>query len=144
MPADVTTETYRRLHAFRSGLRRFIREVDAAIREEGLEPQQYQLLLMLKGLSADRPRTIRTVAEELLIRHHSAVELVDRLEQKGLVERTRSGSDRREVVLHLTSAGEATLGRLATFAQHELTIIAPQLIETLSAILNEDGTGPDR
>lgn len=139
MSPDVTTATYRRLHAFRSGLRRFARVVDNEARAAGLEPQQYQLLLMLKGLPADRPRTIRTIADELLIRHHSAVELVDRPEQKGQVERMRSEADRREVVIRPTAQGEETLRKLADFARHELETIGPQLIETLSGILNGEG-----
>src|SRR5262245_38534659 len=77
-------EEYRALAEFRYLVRRFLAFSEAAARAAGLRPQQHQLLLAVKGLPAGMKPTIRVLAERLQLRHHSTVELADRMEEQGL------------------------------------------------------------
>jgi DNA-binding MarR family transcriptional regulator len=118
---------YQAVAEFRHQIRRYLRFSDGAVRRAGLEPRQYQMLLALKGLPTDvRPR-IGELAEQLQIQHHSAVELVDRLEAGGLVKRQRGAEDRREVLVLLTAAGERVLRELVLHHRSELTSKGPAL-----------------
>jgi MarR family len=102
MEKTLTLQDYQSLAEFRHQIRRYLRFSEKVVRNANLEPRQYQLLLALKGLPPDvRPR-IAELAEQLQIQHHSAVELVDRLESSGLVRRERGKNDRREVLVTLT------------------------------------------
>ncbi|HTS65759.1 MAG TPA: MarR family transcriptional regulator [Candidatus Acidoferrales bacterium] len=130
-------EDYRALARFRFLIRRFLQFSESAAQEAGLEPQQHQLMLMIRACDEAGGPTIGMAAERLLIRHHSAVGLVDRLEEHGLVERAREGADRREVRLRLTARGEHTLAHLSQSHQSELRKMAPQLVEALSGLLEE-------
>ena len=122
---------YQALAEFRYQLRRFLRFSEEAAREAGLEPQQHQLMLAVKGQrDAGGPR-ISYLAERLQIQHHSAVELVDRLARKGLIRRSRGGEDRREVQVRLTTRGEKVLGELTLHTRAELRSAAPALVATL-------------
>jgi DNA-binding MarR family transcriptional regulator len=113
---------------------------EKAAREAGLEPRQHQLMLSLKGLPQEvRPR-IAELAERLQIQHHSAVELVNRLSTGGYVERGR-GTDRREVLLALTSKGERVLERLSLSHREELRSQGPALVKILNRII-DGGGGP--
>lgn len=103
----------RQLAEFRYQLRRFLHFSEEAARRAGVEPQQHSLLLQLKGLPTGLRPTISTVAERLLVKHHSAGELVDRAVERGLIERVKSEDDRREVYLRLTPEGERIIGELA-------------------------------
>src|SRR5579884_643037 len=104
---------YRALAHFRFELRRFLAFSERAAHAAGLEPQQHQLLLALKGLpSAEQPPTIGNVAGWLVIQHHSAVELVDRAVARGLVRREHDLTDRRRVLVQLTADGEHVLDEL--------------------------------
>ena len=94
---EITTEEYRALAELRYRIRRFLRDGDAVAQDAGLEPQQYLLLLTIRGLPAGEEATIRTLAERLALKHHSVVELIDRLETHGYVRRTRGREDRRRV-----------------------------------------------
>ena len=127
-------EHYQALAEFRYRLRQFLRRSEEAARSVGLEPQQHQLLLALRGLPPDREPTVGELAERLQIQHHSAVELVDRLERRGLVWRERGERDRRQVYVRLTAEGERVLGDLAAFHWQELQTIGPELIRTLERI----------
>lgn len=100
----------------------------------GLTGQHYQVLLALKATSSREPMKIGELAAELLLRHHSAVELIDRLERKSLVARARSADDKRKVELRLTPKGEATIAQLATTHHAELRQIGPQLRRALRSI----------
>jgi DNA-binding MarR family transcriptional regulator len=100
---------YLALAAFRCELRRFLALSESLAHEAGLKPQQQQLLLAIKGLPAGQTATISTLAARLQLRHHSVVELVDRLAAKGLIARTRKEADRRRVVITLTPTGERRL-----------------------------------
>jgi DNA-binding MarR family transcriptional regulator len=128
-PAD-----YRALAAFRSSLRRFLDFSAKAALRVGLTSQHYQVLLALKAASSKGPLKVGELAAELLLRHHSAVELIDRLENRGLVRRTRSTTDRRIVELRLTSKGESVISRLAATHHEELRQVGPKLRLALRAI----------
>lgn len=126
---------YELLHELRFAIRRFLHFSETAARATGLDPQQHQLILTLQARGPEQGISITEIAERLLIRHHSAVELVDRAERRGLVERRASDVDRRLVRVVLTADGHALLRELS--AQHitELRSIAPGLVSVLSTLL---------
>lgn len=113
---EVTDEDYRHLLEVRDGLRRFLRWSEERARAGGLTAAQHQLLLAVRGHEGSMSPTVGEVADHLLLRHHSAVQLVDRAERAGLVRRDRDTDDHRRVRLSLTDAGERVLYSLA--AQH--------------------------
>ena len=131
----LSPQDYRALGDFRYRIRLFLHFSEEAARQEELEPQQHQMLLAIRSSREAEGPTIGTLAEHLLIRHHSAVGLIDRLAERGLVERARGGADRRQVRVHLTSTGEAKLSRLSAIHRAELQSSGPLLVETLHAIL---------
>lgn len=111
---------YQRLLGFRTELRRFVAWSEERAAEEGLTAMQHQLLLAVRGNPDERGATVGAVADALLVRHHSASELVDRAELAGLVKRTRDSDDHRVVRLHITRAGAAKLSRLSRTHLEEL------------------------
>lgn len=127
---------YQALAEFRYQIRRFLNFSERAARAAGLEPQQHQALLAVKGMPQGEKATIGFVAERLQIRHHSAVELVNRLEKRGLFRRIRSRIDRREVQVQLTSRGEKLLHRLSATNQSELRTLAPVLLYALHRVIS--------
>jgi DNA-binding MarR family transcriptional regulator len=123
---------YRRLLELRDGLRRFLRWSEDSARSAGLTPAQHQLLLAIRGHGD--PPTIGEVADHLLLRHHSAVELVDRAEQGGLVRRRPDADDHRVVRLELTARGNRQLAAVAAPHREELRRLGEELgplLETL-------------
>jgi DNA-binding MarR family transcriptional regulator len=126
---------YRALGEFRFQIRRFLHFSEEAARAEGLEPQQHQILLAIRGLGGDPGPTIGELAAHLIVRHHSAVGLVDRLADHGLVERVRGGDDRRQVRVHLTREGAAKLRRLSAIHREELRDTGRQLIAALQTVM---------
>src|SRR5690242_18430831 len=130
----LSMEDYRVLSEFRHQIRRFLSFSTQVAREYGLEPRQHQLLLVVKGLPVDREPTIGELAERMQIRHNTAVELVDRLEERHLVMRRRSSTDRRKVYVDLTEEGEAVLSELSLHHLRELKLIGPELVRTLDAL----------
>ncbi len=126
---------YAMLADVRYQLRRFLGRREGAARSAGVEPQQYALLLQLKGLQGRRATTIGTLAERLQIRHHSAVELVDRLVARRMVGRRRNGHDGRAVEVTLRPAGEAVLRRLALYSTAELRSDGPALVSVLRRLM---------
>jgi DNA-binding MarR family transcriptional regulator len=137
MERKLTNRDYQSLAEFRHLIRRFLRFSEQAARAAGLEPKQHQLLLALKGLATDARPRIAEVAEKLQIQHHSAVELVNRLESGGFVLRQRGAEDRREVLLHLTAHGEKVLQQLSLEHREELRSQGPALLESLQHLLAE-------
>jgi DNA-binding MarR family transcriptional regulator len=129
---------------FRYALRSFLSFSENAAREAGLEAQQYQALLALKGLPSDQKATVGALAERLLIKHHSAVELAIRLEANRLVRRIRNRSDRREVFIELAPRGEKMLRQLALTHRTELVSAAPMLIRALGEIAGRSLNGHPR
>lgn len=133
----LTLSDYQALAEFRYQIRRFLRFSEQVIKKTGLERGQYQLMLAIKGMPADvRPR-IRELASRMEIRHNSAVELVNRLEARGFVHRTRAQDDRREVLLALTPKGEKVLAELALHHHDELRSAGPELVTALRRIMRE-------
>lgn len=126
---------YWTLAELRYYIRRFLRARELAAREVGIEPQQYLLLLQVKGLEGRQPTTIRALAERLQLQHHSAVGLVDRLARRGYVARRRDSRDGREVLVELRPAGETVLRRLALFSVQELRTEGPALVATLKRLI---------
>jgi DNA-binding MarR family transcriptional regulator len=135
-------QDYVSLGEFRYRIRRFLYFSEEAARQEGLEPQQHQMLLAIRVLAETSQPTIGLLAEHLLIRHHSAVGLIDRLEERGLVERVRGTTDRRQVRVRLTSAGEEKLGRLSVSHSEELRSSGPMLVEALRILLEQFSARP--
>ena len=127
MSAEVTLRQYQTLARFRHALRVFLRFSEEAARAAGLTPAQHQLLLAVKGHRGDHGPTIGDLARYLLLRHHSAVELVDRAETAGIVERWADDADGRVTRVRLTAEGEARLTRLAPAHLDELETLAPVL-----------------
>ena len=126
---------YQALAEFRFQIRKFLRFSEQAARAAGMEPGQYQLMLAMKGLpEGARPR-IRELATRMQIQHHSAVELINRLESAGYVRRERGEEDRREVLLALTPKGERVLEQLALHHQEELRSAAPGLVAALRRLM---------
>ncbi|HEY8546001.1 MAG TPA: MarR family winged helix-turn-helix transcriptional regulator [Acidimicrobiales bacterium] len=117
-PGPLGDDDYARLLAFRDGLRRFLHWSEERAREVGLTASQHQLLLAVRGHGS--APSIGDVAEHLLLRHHSAVELVDRAEAGGLVERVTDPDDHRVVRLRLTDAGAEKVAALAAAHLEEL------------------------
>lgn len=133
--AQFTIRELQDLAEFRYQIRLFLRFSEDQAHAAGIEPQQHQLLLAVKGLPDGVKPTIGELATRMLIRHHSTVELVNRLTEHGLVERVAAETDHREVLVRLTSKGESVLHRLS-FAHHEeLQAKGPELMKTLSGIL---------
>ncbi|MCE9660761.1 MAG: MarR family transcriptional regulator [Burkholderiales bacterium] len=121
----LATRDYAQLASFRHALRGFLRFSEAAAAQEGLTSQHYQAMLILRGWPDGRPVFINDLAQHLLIKHNSAVGLVDRLAQEGLVVREASTVDRRKVELCLSSHGRQVLARLAAAHREELRRIGP-------------------
>jgi DNA-binding MarR family transcriptional regulator len=118
---------YAQLLALRTGLRHFERWSEQQARAAGLTPAQHQLLLAIRGHGDPRGSTIGEVADYLLLRHHSAVGLIDRAETAGLLTRLRDPDDHRIVRLHLTKVGAKRLEALSALHLEELERLAPQL-----------------
>jgi DNA-binding MarR family transcriptional regulator len=123
---------YAALADFRYEIRRFLNFSEAAARAAGIEPQQHQALLAIKGQPAGLDTTVGVLAERLQIRHHSAVELSGRLEKRGWIRRSRRGADRREVQLKLTPRAERLLAKLSVTHRNELRSAETRLIRALS------------
>jgi DNA-binding MarR family transcriptional regulator len=122
---------YLALAEFRYQLRRFLRHMEEEVRDTGVNPQQYQVLLAIKGLPRNQMPSISCLAERMQLNHNSMVELVDRCEENGLLRRNRAAEDRRQVSLALTADGEALLKRLGAAARNELRSVGPMLVESV-------------
>lgn len=136
----LTLASYRQLAAFRYEIRKFLSFSEQAARNAGIEPQQHQLLLAVRGLPAGLRPTIGTIAERLCIQHHTAVGLVDKLEAHGLLARQRGTGDRREVLLRLTPEGESVLERLSALHRQQLLVVGPAMVSALSSIVSDAGS----
>ena len=116
-------------------MNQFLEVAIQAAREAGLEPQQHQLLLTVQGLPEGAKPTIREIASRLFIQHHSAVELINRLENAGAIARRPGQEDKREVWIRLTPSGRAMLRRLVLEHRAELERSGPELARALHAVL---------
>lgn len=125
--ANLTTNDYEQLAAFRHALRGFLRFSETVAAHAGLTAQHYQAMLVLRSRPEDHPVSINELAQELFIKHNSAVGLVDRLAEQKLIQRSPSGVDRRKVELRMTGRGRKVLAKLASTHQRELEQIGPVL-----------------
>ncbi len=127
---ELSVADYQLLAEFRHVLARFLAFSASAATEAGLAPRQHQALLAIKGAPGGAPMTVGDLAERLVIRHHSAVELVDRMVSSGYLRRRTDPVDRRRAILVLTASAERALAELSAAHRAELRRIAP-LLNTL-------------
>jgi DNA-binding MarR family transcriptional regulator len=139
--STVALSDYRALAAFRYEIRKFLAFSERAARGHGIEPQQHQLLLAVRGFPGPSRPTIGDIAERLCVEHHTTVGLVDKLEERGLVRRERGTRDRREVFLRLTPAGGNLLRKLSMLHRDQLLRVGPHMVGALDAILSAYGVG---
>jgi DNA-binding MarR family transcriptional regulator len=132
---SLQTSDYARLAAFRQGLREFLRFSEDAAAAAGLAAQHYQAMLIVRATPEGTRITINDLARQLLIKHNSAVGLVDRLAKEGLIRRAGSKEDRRKVELELTARGRQILGNLAETHRRELERIGPELKRLIADVL---------
>jgi DNA-binding MarR family transcriptional regulator len=132
---------FEHLLELRTGLRRFIRWSDQQAQAAGLTPARHQLLLAIKGHPDPSGPTVGEVADYLVLRHHSAVGLIDRAVKDGLVKRDR---DRRKGVVRvtLTRAGDEKLAALAQAHVEEIAHLAPTMRTLWRALEHADGNAP--
>jgi len=125
---------YRAMAEFRHQIRRFVRFSESVAESAGVEPQQHLLMLSVRGLPAGMRPTIGTLADRLLLKHHSVVELVDRSERMGLVRRTADRSDRRQVLVELTAKGHRLLEGIFSRNRERLRAQSRELSAALTRI----------
>ena len=144
MPPDLTDEDYRRLLELRTGLRRFLRWSEQQARAVGVTPAQHQLLLAIRGHPDSRGPTVGDVADYLLLRHHSAVGLVDRAETAELVARSQDRDNLSAVRLRLTENGSRQLEALSELHLEELAHLAPTMYTLWDALEHATDGNPRR
>jgi DNA-binding MarR family transcriptional regulator len=131
---DLGQSDYQALAEFRYRIRAFLSFSEHTAHSVGLEPQQHQLMLVIKGFGRDGRLTISELADKMKLRHHSTVELVNRTEKSGLVARARAQHDRRHVFVSLTPRGEAVLQELTIYHLEELRSSGPALVRALGML----------
>lgn len=136
----ISKAEYEALAEFRKQLRLFLSFSEDAAKRVGLSPHQYQAMLAIKGFPGREHATIGELAETLQIRHHSAVGLINRLEQQKYVEREASAEDRRRVYVRLTALGSELLEQLATVHKQELKHMGVVVHRLLTMITDDDAS----
>lgn len=136
MPSDLSPGDYEELAELRYQIRRFLHFSESVAQEQGLEPRQHQALLAVKAMPG--PCTIGALASRLFLQHQSTVGLVDRLVLRKLVTREHGREDARQVIVKLTSHGDAILKHLSLTHQKELQETAPALARALAAIIEKN------
>ena len=131
---DLSDRDYRALAQFRYALRRFLSFSEGAARDVGLSPAQHQLLLALKGWDGQDPPTVSELAERLLLKVHSATELVQRAEAAGVVEPLEDPEDARRHLVRLTQEGERLLATLSVQHRDELRRFRAEMTELLDEL----------
>jgi len=126
-PASLSKEEYETLALHRYVIQQFLHFSEGVLQKAGLTPQQYQAMLAIKALPDRDYMTMGELAECLLIRPHSAVGLINRLEALGLVVRQTPKTDRRQIHLRLTEQGCQVLERMAERHVGKWRQLGPQL-----------------
>jgi len=126
---------FKAMAELRYQIRRFLRFSENAARKAGIEPQQHQLLLAVRGLPEGLKPTIGALAERMQLQHHSTVELIDRLAERGFLCRLRSTDDRRQVLIKLTHEGEQFLQTLSLHHLEELQSAGPKFVRILQSLI---------
>lgn len=134
--AGLSIEQFQRLAEFRFQLRRFLHFSQIAAENAGVRNQQYQLLQCVYGMPSELDPTIAHVAARMLLKHNSAVELVDRTIEQGLLRRVPDATDHRRILLRVTPLGERLLASLASYHLDELEQAGPELIRALRRVLS--------
>ena len=134
-------ERYQGLAGFRLALRRFLAASEAISKRAGVTQQQYQAMLAIKTWPSES-MTMGDLADQLLLTHHAAVQLVNRMAKAGVAERAPSSTDRRSVLVKLTASGEEMLDRLAGMHLDEVLRQEPQLTRSIRR-LRRMSAGPD-
>jgi DNA-binding MarR family transcriptional regulator len=142
MKGTISDTEYRALAELRYRIRHFIQDGDAAAQRSSLEPQQYLMLLAIRGLPQGAVATIRTLAERMALKHHSAVELIDRLELRRLVRRSRGVRDKREVRVSLLPQGSKLLDRVVRDRISELKASGVALADAITALVERKHPSP--
>jgi DNA-binding MarR family transcriptional regulator len=132
--SELTKRHYETLAAWRHAVRRFLEFSQRAAKSAGIPPQQHQALLVIKGAPGRDFVTVGEIADRLLLKHHSAVGLVDRLTKRQLVQRDVSSEDRRRIEVRLTAKGEALIERLSASHLLELRQLRPELKRLLETV----------
>src|SRR6202008_4647127 len=141
MAGKITENEYRALGELRYRIRRFLQEGDMTAKQAGLEPQQYLLLLAIRGLPARQDATISALGDRLSLRHHSSVELIDRMEAHGYVKRIRGREDRRQVLVSLQPRGEKLLEKVVAQRLVELRSHGRALVGSIGKLLESRSIG---
>ena len=132
---DITVSDYQDLAEFRFQLRQFLHFSELQASQHDLESQQHQALLALKGLPEGKRPTVGELANRLVLRHHTVVELTNRLEAAGFVKRQPDPEDGRQILIHVTPQGAAKLRSLSLAHRDELRVKGPELARALRTIL---------
>ena len=114
-------------------MRRFLAFSEGALADTQVTSNQYQALLIIKTSAGERVR-VRELADQMLMQHHGAVQLVDRLSAAGLAERIPSDRDKRSVLVQLTTRGSSVLEELAARHLRNMLIHEPLLVESLAKL----------
>ena len=134
---NLTLAEYRKLSEFRFQIRRFLRFSEDAARAKGLEPQQHQTLLAIKGAPQGEAATIAFLAKRMQLAHHTMVELVDRVVEKNLAARKPSQTDRRSTLVELTPEGAKVLGELSVLTYAEIQTKFVELLDALQRVVDD-------
>jgi DNA-binding MarR family transcriptional regulator len=128
---------FKAMAELRYQIRKFLRFSENAARQAGIEPQQHQLLLAIRGLPDGASPTIKVLAERMQLQHHSTVELIDRLVDRNFLCRLRSTNDRRQVLVKLTHDGEEFLQKLSLHHLEELQSAGPTFVKVLNSLIGD-------
>jgi len=131
---------FKAMAELRYRIRCFLRFSERAARRSGIEPQQYQLLMAVKGLPDGVKPTISVLAERMQLQHHSTVELIDRLVERGFLCRLRATDDRRQVLVKLTHDGEEFLQKLALHHLQELRSVGPSFVQVMQSLIAQSSS----
>ena len=135
---------FKAMAELRYQIRCFLRFSENAARQAGIEPQQHQLLLAVKGLPEGATPTVGVLAERMQLQHHSTVELIDRLVERGFLLRLRATDDRRQVLVKLTHDGEEFLQTLALHHLQELQFVGPTFVRVLQSLIKKSKLARDQ
>lgn len=140
MAKRINSLDFKAMAELRYQIRCFLRFSENAARQAGIEPQQHQLLLAIRGLPEKLKPTIGVLAERMQLQHHSTVELIDRLADRGLLCRLRATDDRRQVLVKLTHEGEKFLKTLSLHHLQELQSAGPKFVKILQGLIDSAET----
>lgn len=135
MAKKINSSDFKAMAELRYQIRRYLRFSENAARQAGIEPQQHQLLLAIRGLPDNLKPTIGVLAERMQLQHHSTVELIDRLVDRNLLCRLRATDDRRQVLVKLTRDGEQFLKTLSLYHLQELQSAGPKFVKILQDLV---------